>query len=174
MTEIVPLRQSNRRFLSFGSFTMNEKGLTVEVPSKKKGEGTRFLWLSAPFEILGRVRDPDGKGWARMLRWHDDDGREHTQSISDAELHGDPKTLCAIVASRGLKVATGYCRSHLLCYLNEARAERRVTVVSRTGWHKIGAANVFVLPDETVGAAVGETVIVERRSRAVRKAGLTR
>jgi putative DNA primase/helicase len=178
MTEVVALpsarqteaeletRHGNRKFLSFGSFTMNEKGLTVEVPSKKKGEGVRSLWISAPFEILGRVRDPNGEGWARLLRWLDDDGREHTQSISDADLHGDPKTLCALVASRGLKVATGYSRGHLLRYLNEARAESRVTVVSRTGWHEIGGTNVFVLPDETFGSVEGETVIVEGAAAA--------
>jgi putative DNA primase/helicase len=178
MTEIVALhstlqteggfeiRHDNRRFLSFGSYTMNEKGLTVEVPSRKKGEGARILWISAPFEILGRIRDPNGQEWARLLRWRDDDGREHTQPISDADLHGDPKTLCALVASRGLKIATGYVRSHLLRYLNEARAESRVTVVARTGWHEIGGTKVFVLPEETVGTIKNETVIVQGAASA--------
>jgi putative DNA primase/helicase len=167
MTEVVvEIRHNNRRFLSFGSFTMNEKGLTVEVPSRKKGEGRRILWISAPFEILGRTRDPNGHEWARLLRWRDDDCREHTQPISDADLHGDPKTLCALVASRGLKIATGYVRSHLLRYLNEAPTESRVTVVARTGWHEIGGTKVFVLPEETVGTIKNETVIVQGAASA--------
>ena len=105
MTEVVvEICHNNRRFLSFGSFTMNEKGLTVEVPSRKKGEGRRILWISAPFEILGRTRDPNGHEWARLLRWRDDDCREHTQPISDADLHGDPKTLCAPSPVAGLRL----------------------------------------------------------------------
>jgi putative DNA primase/helicase len=122
--------QGARRFLSFGSFAMNEKGLIFELPPKGKDEEGRMLWISAPFEVLGRIRDPKGEGWARLLCWRDDDGRVHTHSISDAELHCDQGS-SANLASRGLKVSTGPNRSHLIRYLNEASVDNRVTVETK-------------------------------------------
>jgi uncharacterized protein (DUF927 family) len=66
-----------------------------------------------------------------------------------------------MLACLGLKIATGRNRGHLLRYLNEADVESRVTVVARTGWHEVGDAKVFALPNETFGSAKGETVIVQ-------------
>ena len=151
------------KFLSFGNFRMDSHGLSVTI---LKGKKEITLELAGPFEILGRVRAPNGEGWARWLRWCDDDGGVHTQSISDAELHGDPGALCATLASRGLKISTGLTRSHLFRYLNDASVDSRVTVVSKTGWHQIGDAKVFVLPDETIGSVKGETVIVQGAAAA--------
>ena len=45
------------------------------------GEVTEHVEISGRFDILGRVRDPDGEGWARLLRWHDADGRHHTDRV---------------------------------------------------------------------------------------------
>jgi putative DNA primase/helicase len=151
------------KFLSFGNFRMDSHGLSVTI---LKGKKEITLELAGPFEILGRVRAPNGEGWARWLRWCDDDGGVHTQSISDAELHGDPGALCATLASRGLKISTGLTRSHLFRYLNDASIDSRVTVVSKTGWHQIGDAKVFVQPDETIGSVKGETVIVQGAAAA--------
>ena len=154
-------------FLSFGDFNMDARGLTVDVPKGRGAErAMETLRIAGPFEVLGRARDPSGEGWARWLRWRDDDDRVHTQSISDAELHGDHGALCANLASRGLKISTGPNRSHLVRYLNEASIDSRVTVVKKTGWHEIGDTKVFVLPDETIGSVRGETVIVQGAAAA--------
>ena len=40
-------------------------------------------------------------------------------------------------------------------YLSVVRSKRRVTIVSRTGWHDIGGRSVFVLPGETIGPRGG-------------------
>ena len=137
-------------------------GLKVTLP-KGNGDIATFetKWVCAPFEILGRARDPKGEGWARLIRWQDDDGRVHTDTISDEDLHGDVSALCTRLADCGLHIATGQTRPHLIRYLNDAVVEDRVTVVTRTGWHDIGGAKVFALPDETIGSVVGETVILQ-------------
>jgi putative DNA primase/helicase len=155
------------KFLSFGSFTMDANGLTFDI-TKGRGEDRTVekIWVAAAFEVLGRIRDPKGEGWARWLRWRDEDGRVHTQPISDADLHGDPRTLCAMLAGLGLKVGTGPNRANLLRYLNEAPVQSRVTIVARTGWHEVGDTTVFALPDETFGSARGETVIVQGATTA--------
>jgi putative DNA primase/helicase len=136
-------------FVSFPPFTMDpEMGLLIEV---KKGRGqnqwTEEIWLAAPFEIVGRVRDPRSQSWARLLRWKDDDGVVHQHPVADEELHGDGSALCAALASRGLKIATGAVRQHFVSYLNQAIINARITIVARTGWHEVGGQRIFVLPD---------------------------
>jgi len=120
-------------FLSFPPFTMDpKKGLFITV-EKRRGNKERkeHLWLSAPFEIIGRVRDPQSHGWARQLQWKDDDGVVHQHSVADQDLHGDGAALRASLASGGLKIATGSIRQHFVSYLNQATIKARITIVPR-------------------------------------------
>jgi len=148
------------RFLSFGSFTMSDEGLVLAKESKGEDASAETLWVCSAFEIIGRARDPNGREWARWLRWTDDDKREHLHPVKDADLHGDPRSLCAALATRGLRISTSG-RAHLLDYLNRARVDRRITIVGRTGWHDIGGTSVFILPAETIGTAGRETVVLD-------------
>ena len=153
------------QYISFGRYRMNDKGLALIAPEGKgNAQTTAFKLISGPFEILGRVRDPNGEGWARLLRWSDDDKRVHRHAISDADLHGDISALCGKLAGLGLRITTGPTRAYFVGYLNDIVVKNRVTVVTTTGWHKIGAAMVFALPDHTIGSVADEKVI-ESRSR---------
>ena len=148
-------------YISFGCYQMDDNGLALLVTKGKGDEKTiETIPVSGPFEILGRVRDPKGEGWARLLRWTDEDNRIHSYPVSDADLHGDISALCADLANRGLRVATGPKRTHLVRYLNEVDVKDRVTEVATTGWHDIGTTKVFALPNQTIASGSGETVIV--------------
>ena len=46
-----------------GCFTMGPKGLTV---TQAKGEKAKILWIAAPFQIVGRVRDSQSEGWGPL------------------------------------------------------------------------------------------------------------
>ena len=150
------------QYISFGCYQMNDKGLAfIKANAKGDGQTTESILVSGPFEILGRVRDPKGEGWARLLRWRDDDNRVHSHAVSDADLHGDISALCANLARRGLRITTGPDRSYFVRYLNGADIENRVTVVPTTGWHDIGTSKVFALPYITIGSVMDETVMVQ-------------
>jgi uncharacterized protein (DUF927 family) len=136
-------------YLSFGDYRMNpETGLTVRGVGRtammKISTLENPIWLSAPFEILGRVRDAHGDGWGRLLRWRDDDGRQHQHVVSDADLYSDVAVLFATLASKGLTISVGPAKTYLVSYLNQADIEDRITVVPRTGWHEIDSKTVFV------------------------------
>jgi putative DNA primase/helicase len=148
-------------YLSFGPYTMDATGLVVEI-ERGKGETkrTELAWISAPFEVLGACRDPRGGGWGKTLRWRDDDWRSHVRHVADADLHGEPAALCAGVARDGLRINRAQHRP-FVGYLSSVRLKRRVTIVSRTGWHDIGGRSVFVLPGETIGPRGGERVILD-------------
>src|SRR5689334_23498702 len=152
--------QREPKYISFGDFVMNERGLSVALPVRKGG-GARSINLSGPFEVIGRARDPKSEGWARLLRWRDDDGRVHLHAVADADLHGDASALCGALARKGLRVVTGVHRLHFIRYLNGVSVSDRVTTVDRCGWHDIQGARVFVLPNLTLGEIPDETIIVE-------------
>ena len=167
--DAVALAKDALEYKSFGCYRMDDDGLALIVTKNGKGakggdedeEKTESIWISGPFEILGRVRDPKGEGWARMLRWKDDDGRVHTYAVSDADLHGDVSALCANLARCGLRITIGRNRIHIARYLNHAEVENRVTLVPTTGWQDIGTTKVFALPDHTIGSVADETVMVQ-------------
>src|SRR5262245_12523892 len=95
-------------YVSFGHYEMTDEGLYTEDKNSEP------LFVSGPFEVLGRARNPNGEGWGRLLSWSDDDGRVHIFCVPDADLHGERSALCANLASRGLKIATGRAvRMHL-------------------------------------------------------------
>jgi len=149
-----------------GQFCMAQDGLYVNVSQSCREEDTDWVWICRPFNVLGRVRDPNGEGWARLLSWQDDDRREHRHAVSDAQLHGEVSALCADLASRGLNIVTGKHRPQLIHFLNNVGTKNRVTVVKKTGWHDISGTKVFALPNTTIGDAGEEIVIVESRHTA--------
>ena len=55
-------------------FEMTEAGLVL---FKSTRNGVTAVNVSAPFEILGLVRDTKSAGWAHFLRWNDADGYTH-------------------------------------------------------------------------------------------------
>lgn len=156
-----PTGDSDNHYVSFGTFTMDQSGLRVQT---MKGRGEKAVaetvWVSAPFEILGRVRDPNGDGWAKLLQFDDPDGRIHQYAVPDAALHGEPGALASELASRGLTISRE-ARAHLARYLNLAEVDRRVTRVQQTGWHLIGSTWCFVLPSEVINEPTAETVILD-------------
>jgi len=141
-----------------GCFTMGPKGLTV---TQAKGEKAKILWIAAPFQIVGRVRDSQSEGWGLLLEWKDADKKTHRVEVADAELHGEISALCGKLASQGLKITMGRNRQYLLQYLNESAVEKRINSFPRTGWNEIDGKVELVLPgqDDVIisGAAVSPT-----------------
>ena len=134
---------------------MDASGLTVE---KEVGRGeakrTETRWIAAPFEVLGACRDPHGgrlgQG-AAMARRRRALARAACRRRRLARRTGGALRR----ASRDLRLADrpdAPTRFRRLSFAPSG-AKRRVTVVSRTGWHEIGGRSVFVLPGETIGPA---------------------
>lgn len=141
-------------FISFGPFTMDEQDGLTKVTRVGNGKNAAFepRWISGPFEILGRCRDPHGRAWGKQIQFRDGDGRVHRRHVADAALHGDPASLCALLADNGLRINRSHQRD-LAEYLSGVVVGSRVTVVQRTGWHEVCGAHVFVLPDEALSAS---------------------
>ncbi len=156
-----PTGDRDRHYISFDRFTMDESGLWTKIPKGRKDDAdVQLIRVSDPFEVLGRVRDPSGHGWAKQIRWFDPDGRPHQHAIPDAALHGELGALAADLASRGLTIARDRHRP-LAEYLNQVTVDQRATSVERTGWHSVGNSLCFVLPDQVIPPPQGEAVVLE-------------
>src|SRR4051794_19754464 len=80
------------QYISSEIYQMDANGLFWGAKSKGDDQEPISIFISGAFEIPGRVRDRNGEGWARLLRWADDDNRTHTYAVSDGDLHGDIST----------------------------------------------------------------------------------
>ena len=92
--------------VSYGPFTMDANGgLTKQVMTERsQNSNIKAVWISAPFEILGQCRDPQGRTWGKQIQFRDADGRAHMRHVSDAALQGEPGALCAELADEGLRI----------------------------------------------------------------------
>ena len=84
----------------------------------------------------------------------------HTKHVADAALHGEPATLCAELASEGLRIDRAHQRE-LAEFLSGVIVSERVTNVGKTGWHEVDGRRVFVLPDQTISNGSGERVTLD-------------
>ena len=147
-------------YRSIGDFKMTPDGLVAPVGPQRVR--TR---ICAPFKVTGRARDPHGNGWGKLIRWTDEDRRLRTHQVPDADLHREVSALTARLADMGLQVTLG-CGRPLAEYLSQVEVEQRVTSVSRTGWHEIGASKCFILPHRNIAVPGGEKVLLNVGSAA--------
>jgi putative DNA primase/helicase len=166
-------------YVSVFPFTMSERGLFKRIRAKGADGGDeegdedtavekhvlRTVHVSAPFEILGKCRDPDGNSQGLLLRWSDDDGRTHIQFVPYSALYGDAAALCGGLADGGLPVDERRVRD-IKRYFRSVEVDARVTRVTRTGWHEICGKKVFVLPGGTIGNDSSEVVMLDGSDKA--------
>jgi putative DNA primase/helicase len=145
-------------------FKMTRKGLFRRIGKGQPDQNPEWRFVCAPFRVVGRSRDAEGKDWGRMIRFRDADGVVRCETVGDAELHGDPRTLTARLASLGLDIERGR-HNDLADYLNQNKTAARVTITGRTGWHELGGRTVYVMPDRTIGETNGDTVVLAANAR---------
>jgi hypothetical protein len=132
-------------------FVMTEAGL---VFFKTTRGSIVAVNVSAPFEVLGLVRDATSSSWAHLLHWRDADGRPHEFIASDKQLLSEHDVVCGDMAEQGLRINKGQ-QGNLARYILGSTADDRVTLVNRIGWHEIGDRSVFVMPSQVIGAPPG-------------------
>jgi uncharacterized protein (DUF927 family) len=121
-----------------------------------KDELGRFTYVSQPFEALGHCRSlPDARGrttdWGVLIRFRNADGIVCDEIISMERLHGELNSLCSGLCALGMRIEDDERPRRLLRkYLNHIDSKDRITLVPRTGWHRVGGQDVFALPDETI------------------------
>ncbi|MGO9774708.1 MAG: DUF927 domain-containing protein, partial [Roseiarcus sp.] len=149
------------RFTKFAGGHKSGFAMKVDGLHHFDARAERWRRVAGAFEIEGRSRDTSGRGWGLSITWRDDDFVLHRERLGQAELQGDPGLVCARLAHGGLWIRKS--GQHALAeYLEDAcrDCERRIRIVAKTGWHRIGDRKVFVLPDGVFGVADGMEEVV--------------
>ena len=74
-------------YVSFGAYTMDADGLTLEKPRKGKAKANgNGLDLRAVRSAGRSVAIRTASGWGKVLRWRDDDGRQHVRHVARRRL----------------------------------------------------------------------------------------
>lgn len=153
-----------------------EEPMKGEAPTLRTGGGTLEMRadglfkvsedggprkIAGAFEVLSQTRDDETSAWGLLLRFHDPDGVAQTVVITRDLFAGEGGELRNLLARRGLYVnpspAQGI-RGMLADYLSRVGTDRRARIVSRTGWHRIDGAPVFVLPGRVFGRSPVEVI----------------
>jgi len=144
-------------------FRLDNRGVWF-VDVNREGEECAPRWVSAPLDILARVRDPHNCGWGLLVSFEDPDGRPHREIIPARAFNGEGLEATALLFDRGLLIATKG-RPLLLEYLQTASPQGRARVTNKTGWHDADEGRAFVLPDTAFGQG-GQEWIFESESPA--------
>ncbi len=150
-------------------FRFDDDGLWFHEPGKE-GEG-RDVRLSDPFEVLGEARDPEGGGWAVVIRFQDRDGRRKIKVVKRASIAAEAGAVRADLAGDGLFIHPGRGRAdRFAACLAEVAHTRRITLAKRTGWID---ASRFVLPGGVIGRADAEQTLFDGHAASLnyREAG---
>ena len=142
---------------AFGQFCLDETGLYWR--QKKK-----WSRIAGPFEILGYARDVKSEEWGEVIKFANKDKLVRKEIVTAALLYDDPNAVISRLGSLGMWISGVLSeRRALIEYLLlEFETDKRATVVRRIGWFEIGAERVFVLPDEIIGVALSEQIILEQ------------
>ena len=132
----------------FGGGTFERRTDGLFFVEQDKDGSPRKRYLSPPVEVVAKTRTTGGRGWGRLLRWQDAEGRAHEWAMPLEMLQGDGADMRRTLADRGLSVAVSNAARNLFAaYLQNAPTEKLALCLERTGW----AGGLYILPHRVFG-----------------------
>ena len=123
-----------------------------------------LFWVCAPFKLEAETID-EANNYGLLLSWRDRDGNLREEVFGREMFAGECGELRARLSAGGLTAMSDLkSRQAFAAYLNTIATPARARVVGRTGWHQIGTARVFVLPNKVLGEG-HQRVILQAAAR---------
>lgn len=137
--------------------TGQRAGLWYDPPSD--GDNPKpSMHLAGLFSIVAQTRDVDGHCWGLLLRWADNNNRQHEWAMPKAMLAARMAGVWETLMDRGLFVAAGpAARNKLADCLNLVRPNVQAIAAERTGWHD----DLFVMPGRTYGPEPSQMAVYQ-------------
>jgi uncharacterized protein (DUF927 family) len=137
------------------SFRVKEDGVYRRLEAEENNSWEKFC---SPLEVIAETRDIDGQNWGRLILATDRDGTPHEWAMPMEMLAASGEEYRRRLLNMGLELSPGREPQRWLHeYLTTARPQEKARCVSRIGWH----GKTFVLPDQTLGDAKGERVLLQ-------------
>jgi hypothetical protein len=136
-------------------YSFSDRGLMWKNPDDADNPA---MHIAGCFEVEAKTRNADGHGWGVLLRWQDQDGREHRFALAHDLLAGDGLEARRELVNRGFYIAPNPgARSKFNAFLLQVNSPSRALSTDRVGWN----GTAFVLPDECFGGNPGETMLLQ-------------
>lgn len=132
------------------TFLATEQGVTAQGLDEHDNAIGSPVAVCSPLCIKAITRDEHAANFGRLLEFTDPDGNEKQWAMPASLLSGDKATYEGYLRDQGVDI---FNSKHLHTYL-ASKSDKRVLVVSRTGWHK----GAFVFADECIGSDDGEEI----------------
>lgn len=123
---------------------------------ENKDGGIEQIKLGPPLEVMADTRDADGNDWGLFLKWHDNDGMEHTWAMPKTLLYMQNGDWLARLAYGGWH-GNPACKKYIAAFLADVRPVRRIRCVDKTGWE----GDCYVLPDVVYGQNRNEDIVLQ-------------
>lgn len=141
------------------------RGTTLPPGFEYREDGLYFaqaggdtMKVAGRIRAIARTRDASGNSWGLLLRWYDQDGREHRWAMPATLLAGDGSDIRVELLNRGLYVPQQpKARAKLNEFLATVDTGARARAVTKVGW----AGDAFALPHLTVGDTPADRVIFQ-------------
>ena len=144
-------------------FRLTQEYLWYDKQVQKSDGDTeiRNIKLCSPVRVTAITCDEDGSNYGRLLEWEDTNGISRKWAMPMEMLASAGEELRRTLLVNGLSYINinGQARAHLMEYISLCKPERKVTCVTKTGWH----GSVYVLQDEVIGVG-SESVILQTSS----------
>jgi putative DNA primase/helicase len=116
---------------------------------KRNEKETELVKLASRVDVVAKTQDATGMNCGRLLRWKDDEGRQHEWAMPMELLASDCAAVRARLLSEGLPyLATNrVLRERFSEYLQTSPVNDRYLYIDRIGWH----GRTYVLPDQSIG-----------------------
>lgn len=142
---------------------LTDKGLFAVDPDST-GAGKL---IAGPLMITAMTRGQDGNSWGLRLEWPDADGRRHVWHMPRKQLAGDQLSIRQQLLDGGLYLsATSHAQKEVARYLGDAKPKKRLSAVSRMGWHESVGKAAFVMPSMTLTAEGKADVFLQTENPA--------
>jgi putative DNA primase/helicase len=136
-------------------YAFSDRGLMWKDPDDAEKPA---LHIAGCFDVEAMTRDGDGNGWGLLLRWKDQDGRDHQYALAREHLAVDGAEARRILMSQGFYIAPNpSARAKFNAFLLQVNSPNRALSTDRVGWN----GTAFVLPDECFGGNQGETLLLQ-------------
>ena len=113
--------------------------------------------VCSPLKVLGKMRNPEGAGWARLVEITTSDGRKKEVCVFMRDMKGRGEVVISLLLDHGLELSptSTKAQSYLMEYLmNGAPNDLPLLCVHRVGW--IG--DTYILPDVCFGGELEEKI----------------
>lgn len=148
---LIDVGDGNQRFTtSYGQTFLTGPGGVFLIETRDGQENEKPI--CGPLSVVGDIENEEGAGQRRLVRWIDDEGREHKHVFRRDELAANPKEILRVLMDAGLELrhavnaqgTSGWIQNYLLQYPKS----EKITGRDRLGWWEIGKC--FALPGGVV------------------------